>query len=1536
MRSVWLPLEKEGKYSFENSTSNDEIPVHIIAENGSWFAVIGSNGHFMLNGTDLGKKIELHDRFLVMVVFGNTKYTLYAEYEHENDNVFIPYSIAPNSEISIGRLQDNDIFCSNPYISRNHAKLHWIDDTWMIEDQNSKNGIFVNGRHVTSSKLNIGDLIYIMGVMIILGDGFLCINNANERAQITTPKLREVFSSRDIIYSKIPKTSSSISFDRQPRKKYKLNPDPIEIEMPPMQMTGNKVPLFLRMGSPMVMGGRALMTGNVVSALTSLVFPAITQGLTEKDRKDYEKLRDEKYHEYLNIMAERIRNEIIDEGKQLEDIYPSLSVMLNYVKNRDRLWERRKIDEDFLSLRVGSGPIKMIAEKQFQPKKFELERDSLVDEMYALAEEPSIVPKAPIMVSLRDDYVASIVGDGEKSIEIVRNLIAQLVLTHSYDELKIMVLCNPEEEKRFNFLRYLPHNWDAEHSMRFLAVSRSDAQQLSKFMNNEFEELLGENGSSKLKSRLKNTPAYVFIVTSKELYDSVGILKKLAQLEEYSGVSIITAFDGAPKECTKMIVVGKENAVVDLVHPEVDDQPFVADWIDESRLEESMSELMNVKLKIDSKHQYSLPTMLSFLELYGAGRVEHLNPFKRWSDNNPVKSIAAPLGVGTDGKPFMLDLHEKKQGPHGLIAGGTGSGKSEFIITYILSMAVNYSPDEVAFVLIDYKGGGLAQAFVDPKRGIHLPHVVGTITNLDGAAIQRSLVSINSELKRRQAVFNKAKSETNEGTMDIYDYQKLYRNKRVSEPMPHLFIISDEFAELKKQEPEFMDELISIARIGRSLGVHLILATQKPSGVVNDQIWSNTRFRVCLKVATKNDSMEMLKRPEAAEIKNTGRFYLQVGYNELFELGQSAWCGAEYIPQDEVHTEADNSVQVVDNVGQVILNAKPVQKEKGNSLGKQIVSIVKYLSDIAARENIVPQMLWCEPLKPKIELLDLLEKNSKQDGIIESVIGMIDDPQHQTQFVYKLNMQSFHHMMICGASGSGKSSYLKTMLYSLVSRYSPKELNYYILDMSGGTLLPYSKLPHCGAYLTENNEADFDRLMSMLREMIAERKKLFAQEEVTNFGSYIQVKPLPMVLLVIDNFTMINSFSKGANLFTYFGDFMKECSSYGIKIIFTCNHLNEVHSRTRQEVDCRIALQAKDKYEYGDILDTRCNLTVPTTQGRGICIYDEIPMEFHTALLDCDLNEQERNKNLADRFAELSRKYDSDNPAKRLPMAEGDEPYSSFIKEFKSGRIPLGYSLKDMKRVALPLKQLECASIYFGNPKGTVPVFTNIITAAKKNEMDLIIIKKSFDSAFENLSLANELNGYEDYVSYFEATSDGMTSLKDRMMQEIVARNVFRDEYCEKNGIPSTTPKRARRAEKYIAEHTKPLMVIFESFGEICSFNNTEEEKDVQASFKVFFENVKGYNMFFIGGFYPDDPENLIANEMLKSFTKSHFTMLFGGRYDKQRIISMIPSEIRYFNKIIPQYDRFFMEYHDSFHEMRMPCGEVITEDADPDDAEIV
>ena len=393
---------------------------------------------------------------------------------------------------------------------------------------------------------------------------------------------------------------------------------------------------------------------------------------------------------------------------------------------------------------------------------------------------------------------------------------------------------------------------------------------------------------------------------------------------------------------------------------------------------------------------------------------------------------------------------------------------------------------------------------------------------------------------------NEAKSITNSGTMDIYDYQHLYRSGRISEPMPHLFIISDEFAELKAQQPEFLDELISAARIGRSLGVHLILATQKPAGVVNDQIVSNTKFRICLRVADKADSMDMLKRPEASELRDTGRFYLQVGNNEYFALGQSAWCGAAYEPQDEVLKQVDDSISVLDTTGQSILSVKP-EKKKVKSEEKQLVAVVKMLSDLAIHEGIKPRPLWKDPLEPVLSLEDGAEEAGRLLPY-NVYVGKVDDPEHQTQHTMFVDLLKSKNILIVGASGSGKTVFVKSILYEVMQQYSPEEIVFYLADFSGRTLSSFAPAPHCGAVVNDEGEQDFSRLLDLMKALVEERKKLFAEASVSDFESYRAIHKLPLVLFVIDNAAGIANFTKGNDVLLSLAQYFKEGLSYGSAI----------------------------------------------------------------------------------------------------------------------------------------------------------------------------------------------------------------------------------------------------------------------------------------------------------------------------------------------------------------------------------------------------
>ena len=202
---------------------------------------------------------------------------------------------------------------------------------------------------------------------------------------------------------------------------------------------------------------------------------------------------------------------------------------------------------------------------------------------------------------------------------------------------------------------------------------------------------------------------------------------------------------------------------------------------------------------------------------------------------------------------------------------------------------------------------------------------------------------------------------------------------------------------------------------------------------------------------------------------------------------------------------------------------------------------------------------------------------------ITALIGLADDPMRQTQYPLYLDMMSFHHMALVGLAGSGKSNFFRTMLYSLVMKYTPEDVNFYILDLSSGILSAFKNMPHCGAYLTKENESDFDRLLALLHDIMDERKKLFKDADVYSYDDYVNVHKLPIVLVILDGWTNIHDFAKGQQYNLGISKYMREAANYGVRFLFSVNHLNEFSSKVNQEFDYKIALQAKDKFEYNDI-----------------------------------------------------------------------------------------------------------------------------------------------------------------------------------------------------------------------------------------------------------------------------------------------------------------------------------------------------------------
>ena len=740
------------------------------------------------------------------------------------------------------------------------------------------------------------------------------------------------------------------------------------------------------------------------------------------------------------------------------------------------------------------------------------------------------------------------------------------------------------------------------------------------YLEREFQHRKYNGEDNKInEADYKSYAPYYFVITDdyKSIRD-MGIIEDICSQEINYGFSltiISPRLTNLPNECKAFISIGDlksgvfENELVSNKQKE-----FTVDVLDNLDLYDYCKILANIPIDVE-KEEKNLPNSVTFLEMYNVGRIEQLNILNRWKTNDPTKSLQVPIGFDKNGEQFKLDLHEKLYGPHGLIAGMTGSGKSEFIITYILSMAVNFHPYEVSFVLIDYKGGGLAGAFENRQTGLKLPHLAGTITNLDTIEMSRSLASIQSELRRRQRAFNEARDSLGESTIDIYKYQRLYREGKVKMPISHLFIISDEFAELKSQQPEFMDQLISTARIGRSLGVHLILATQKPSGVVDDQIWSNSKFKVCLKVQDKSDSMDMIKCPDAAALKNPGRFYLQVGYNELFALGQSAWTGAQYYPMEKRKKKIDANIDFIDGVGNVVRsfdtsnNVVQVTPE-----GEELSSIVKYIVNIAQAEKAFIPQLWLDSIPGYINIDELKIKYNytPKDKEIELVIGEYDDPDNQSQHLLTLSLSNDGNTLIFGSSGSGKELLITGILYSAITTYNPSEINFYIMDFGAGVLRMFERAPQVGNIIPEEDVERIDNLFKMLIVELDNRKELLSDYNGSyNFYKEHSNEELPMIVTIINNYEAFNEIyeDKYEDILT---QLTREGSKYGIIFILSTSSTTAVRYKMRQNFKCNLCLQFNETSDYLDVLSGVRNKVPSKIYGRGLIELGTV-YEFQTA-----------------------------------------------------------------------------------------------------------------------------------------------------------------------------------------------------------------------------------------------------------------------------------------------------------------------------------
>jgi DNA segregation ATPase FtsK/SpoIIIE, S-DNA-T family len=1295
-----LPEKKKGQY-WITQVNEEGVEERVIGVEGiedHWKLKSNRKAAILENGRSV-KEVVLEPRktYSIKLNRTNEEALLLTEPNSNDRKLYKKLILPPEGKITIGRNDECDIKYYSPFTSSLHAEILISGNKLILQDYNSSNGTFVNGKRVTNQGLHPGDVVYILGLKLIIGKNYIAINNPNNLVSFNDSIFIEYEKPKPIAINEEDEDEDLDDelknpnvFFRSPRFKRDIERKELKLDAPPSLGNMEQTPLMLMLGPSITMGMASLFTGiitvsntlnnngKLMNAMPTLVmsvsmllgmilWPILTRRYEGKKKLEQEKLRQEKYRAYLEDIRKEIAAEREHQRKILHENIVPLDDCIERIQNRKRnLWERTHLQNDFIKIRLGLGTLPLALDLKYPEKRFSLEDDELKVELERLVEEPRDLEQVPISLSLTEDWVTGMIGNRDDVIKLVKSLIFQLTALHSYDEVKLVFLYNDKEQEVWNFVKWLPHVWDNQRSVRFIATDANEVREISAFLE---REILAREQIQNDEDLKEVTPYYLIFALDKNLAAKAEMINLVLKHKSNHGFSVVHLYDELrqlPKECSLVVQHdGSDAKIYDKDDISGNYISFQSDHYANIDEEDLVKRLANIQLD-SALSKFTLPTMLTFLDMFEVGKIEHLNALTRWKENDPTRTLQTPIGVDTTGEKFHLDLHEKFHGPHGLIAGMTGSGKSEVIMTYILSLAVNYHPHEVAFILIDYKGGGMANAFTE------LPHLAGTITNLDGTAVKRSLISIQSELKRRQSIFGEASKKLNVSNIDIYKYQKLFREGQVSQPLQHLFIISDEFAELKTQQPEFMEQLVSAARIGRSLGVHLILATQKPSGVVDDQIWSNSKFRICLKVQEKADSMDVIKRPDAAELSVTGRFFVQVGYNELFELGQSAWGGAPYYPSERVEKKQDDSVVIIDQQGRPLKEVKPSRQMMIKSPAKQIDEINKYLAGIAKEENIRVRPLWLDPIPQCIYLKELREKypmSQKDRFEINPVIGEMDDPSNQRQLVLTFPLSKEGNAVIYGSAASGKSTFLRTLIYSLLEDHSAEELNLYLLDFGSETLRAFAKAPHVGDVLLSHETEKINNLFKLLYQEVEQRKKQFS-DYGGDYYSYRKATNarLANIVVVINNISAFTEmFEDREEALSYL---TREGLKYGIYFILTAANTGAVRYRLLQNFKQLFVLQLNDPTDYTSVLGNVDGVYPSKLKGRGI-LKTDLVYEFQTALISQDLdNIFDYIRRYCDDLAQNSAIF-----AKRVPILPEKVDTEFLINEIKNssaGRVPVG------------------------------------------------------------------------------------------------------------------------------------------------------------------------------------------------------------------------------------------------------------------------
>jgi len=1276
---------------------------------------------------------------------------------YSEETVAQSLELRPNSKVLIGRNVECMFYLPDKSVGRKHAELIVDEMGATIRDLKSLNGTFVNHRRISEAFLRDGDIISVGKYSIRYQRSMLELCVKSEEKQEVKEKTAHPYP----------------EFNLSPRLRHQCPSEIIEIKAPPS--IGNMPMVNWLSFLPMLASRSAY---SAIFPLTS-VFSTF---LEKKKYKEAKEVRQEKYERYLEEVKAQIDKNREDQFLSLEESNHETSRCYEMALRRDRtLWERSPEDDDFMKVRIGKGNVETSFRIKFPDNVLKLYSDDLENQGEELGKGNQILEGAPILCDLVRHVSVGIIGDRERAIATARNMMVQLSTTHSYKDLKIVTLFSKKEAKEWEFAKWIPHAFSDSREMRYVANDVFKTATIEKVVD---EELKSRKQIDKEEENTPKVPFYLFVVSEPELIEETEIENYLDNAQPGMGIGAIYVYPelkDLPKTCNIIIDVKESGNEVFHKSDIGQKQVFEIDDFSREKAEAFARSLAPVRLA-EKKSTGDIPTSITFLEGYGVDRVEELPIWDNWNNTNPGKSMAVPLGVKAGGDPFMFNMMYgsdflRYHGSHGLLAGTNGSGKSEMLQSWILSMAVKFPPSEVSFVIIDYKGTGLLRPFEN------LPHLAGKFSNIDGN-VRRNIISINEEMKRRQVLFDQVGIHP-----EIKEYFEKGYHKTI-QPLPVIVLVIDEFAEITKNLPDLVPVLESIFTVGRSLGIWAIVSTQRPSGVVTSHMYANSKFRWCCRVASSGDSKEMLRHTDAAKIRNAGRAYVQVGEDDIYEQVQSYWSGAPYHPESKEKAESELPISQVDIIGKRIQYESDRTKKSVSAI-KEIDAVVAYIKNVAEEHGIQPaRQLWKKPLPGRI-YLDELQYDMRGDDFVVPY-GMIDNPYTQSQYAVAYNFSEDGHCLVYGLPGTGKTTFLQTCIMSIARNYSPEEVNLYALDFGSWSLNLFANLPHMGGIANDNDKERIDKLIDLLTDELDGRKRMFAMNGVINVKSYNQIMEhkIPNIVLVVDNFQSL--FAMYPELEDFFIRLVREGANYGVYLLATTGTNSGISFKVTANMKSGIALQMKDKTEYDAVVGKTNGLMPDNLEGRGIVREGAHALEFQTALCSRGNDEGEQLAQLKVDIADIREQYRNVH-ARQIPIMPDVVSYGTI----GGNEIILGLECKEITPVELDFKNVPHYVVISGQRGSGVSNITKVILKQfyEKKRARIVVYDPEMrgllsvrNIADRYLNTAAELDAYMEEVKEIAEARMEQAELGQKDFQPIViAIENYREMY---EAITDLTAKR--------------------------------------------------------------------------------------------------------------------------------------------------